>query len=84
MATMHPRGLERITFDPEVLLGQACIRGLRIPASLLVNLVANGMTTAEIIEAYPEVEADDVRQALGYASRLMREKVYPLEIEGAA
>ena len=84
MASLHPRGLERITFDPDVLLGEACIRGLRIPASLLVNLVANGMSSAEIIESYPEIEADDIRQALLYASQLMREKVQTLEFEGAA
>ena len=50
MAVMQ--GFDRITFDPHVMAGRACIRGLRITVSLLVNLVANGMTAAEIIGAY--------------------------------
>ena len=57
--------LERITFDPNIMGGRACIRGMRVPASLVVNLVANGMTTDEIIGAYPYLEPEDVRQALG-------------------
>ena len=81
MSTLQVRGLDRITFNPEMLQGQPCIRGMRIPASRLVNLVAHGMTTAEIIEDYPEVEADDIKQALLYASQLMREHVYPVEFE---
>ena len=81
MATLQVRGLDRITLNPEMLQGQPCIRGMRIPASLLVNLVAHGMTTAEIIEDYPEVEPDDIKQALLYASQLMREHGYPAEVE---
>lgn len=59
---------DRITADPEILAGKACIRGMRIPVSLIVNLVANGMTVAEVIEDYPDIEPEDVRQALQYAS----------------
>ena len=61
-------GFDRITFDPEVLGGKACIRGMRISVSLVVNLVANGMTAEEIIEEYPDLEAEDIRQALRYAA----------------
>ena len=61
-------GLDRITFDPDVLGGKACIRGMRISVSLIVNLVANGMTADQILEEYPTLEADDVRQALRYAA----------------
>lgn len=57
-------GFDRITFDPDIMGGRACIRGMRIAVSLIVNLVANGMTTAEIIEEYPDLEAEDIRQAL--------------------
>ncbi|MFZ2358840.1 MAG: DUF433 domain-containing protein [Anaerolineae bacterium] len=60
--------LDRITADPDILAGKACIRGMRIPVSLVVNLVANGMTVAEIIDDYPDLEPEDVRQALQYAS----------------
>ncbi len=68
-------GFDRITFDPQVMAGRACIRDTRVPVSLLVNLVANGMTPGEIIEAYPYLEPEDVQQALQYAARLAEEKV---------
>jgi len=73
------RGLDRITFDPQVMSGRACLRGMRITVSLIVNLVANGMTTAEILEAYPYLEPEDVRQALQYVAWLAEETVHPLE-----
>lgn len=69
---------DRITFDPQVMGGRACIRDLRVTVSLLVNLVANGMTTADIVEAYPYVEPEDVRQALRYAAWLTEENVQPI------
>lgn len=61
-------GLDRITFDPNVMGGRACIRGMRVTVSLIVNLVANGMGVEEIIDAYPYLEPADVRQALQYAA----------------
>jgi uncharacterized protein (DUF433 family) len=67
--------LDRSTFENEVMAGRACIRGMRMPVSLLVNLVANGMTTEQIVAEYPDLEADDVRQALHYAALLAREEV---------
>jgi uncharacterized protein (DUF433 family) len=70
-------GLDRITFDPHVMGGQACIRGMRIPVSLVVNLVANGMAEAEILAEYPDLELDDIRQALRYAAWLTTEQVLP-------
>ncbi len=60
--------------------GRACIRGMRITVSLIVNLVANGMSTDEIIEAYPYLEPEDIQQALQYAAWLTEENVYPLEL----
>ena len=72
-------GFDRITFDPHVMGGRACLRGMRVTVSLLVNLIANGMTIDEIIVAYPYLEPEDVRQALQYAAWLAEETVHPLE-----
>ncbi|MBF2007957.1 MAG: DUF433 domain-containing protein [Chlorogloeopsis fritschii C42_A2020_084] len=69
---------DRITFDPRIMGGQACIRGMRIPVSLILNLVANGKTVAEIIEDYPYLEPEDIQQSLMYAAWLAREQVYPI------
>ena len=66
---------ERITFDPTVMGGRACIRGMRMTVSLVVNLVANGMSTGDIVRQYPELEAEDIRQALQYASALANEEI---------
>jgi uncharacterized protein (DUF433 family) len=65
--------LDRITFNPRMMGGQACIRGIRISASLVVNLVANGMFSEEIIEDYPNLESEDIRQSLLYAAWLTQE-----------
>ena len=59
---------DRITFDPNMLGGKACIRGMRIPVSLVVNLVANSMEFGEIVTEYPDLEAADVPAALRYAA----------------
>jgi uncharacterized protein (DUF433 family) len=72
-------GFDRITFNPNVMGGRACIRGMRITVSLIVNLVANGMTTNEIIEAYPYLEPDDIQQALSYVAWLAEESIYAME-----
>ena len=66
---------DRITFDPAVMGGRACIRGMRMTVSLVVNLVANGMSTEGIVREYPELEAEDIRQALQYASALANEEI---------
>jgi uncharacterized protein (DUF433 family) len=68
---------DRITFNPLVMGGRACIRGMRITVSLIVNLVANGMSIDEIIREYPDIESDDIQQALSYASALANEEVHP-------
>ena len=69
---------DRITLDPEIMAGRACIRGMRITVSLVVNLVANGMTTEGIQKEYPDLEPEDIREALQYASSLANEEVHPL------
>ena len=60
--------LDRITFAPDILGGRACIRGMRISVSLIVNLVADGMTASQIVAEYPDLEEEDVAQALKYAA----------------
>lgn len=72
-------GLDRISFDRNIMGGQACIRGMRIPVSLIVNLVANGKPVEEILEEYPDLELDDIRQSLLYAAWLTQERVYPFQ-----
>ena len=69
-------GFDRITFDPNILGGKACIRGMRISVSLIVNLVANGMVIDEIVAEYPDLEPEDVQQALRYAAWATEEMVY--------
>ena len=69
---------ERITFEPHTMGGRACIRRMRITVALVVNLVANGMTTTQIVAEYPDLEADDIREALQYAAALASEEVHPL------
>ena len=69
-------GFDRITFDPDIVGGKAGIRGMRISVSLVINLVANGLTTAQILEEYPDLEAEDIHQALRYAAWTTEETVY--------
>ena len=76
--------LDRITINPDVCLGQPTIRGMRITVSLILKLVSNGMSTNEILAAYPELEKEDVAQALKYAAWLASEKTVLIPIKGAA
>ena len=69
-------GFNRITFDPQILGGKACIRGMRISVALIVNLVANGMTAEEICGEYPDLEAADIQQALRYAAWAAEDVIY--------
>ncbi|MBV8336290.1 MAG: DUF433 domain-containing protein [Alphaproteobacteria bacterium] len=69
------RALDRITFEPEKMGGRACIRGLRITVGLIVSLVAEGASAAEILSDYPDLEPEDIRQALAYAAWLTREGI---------
>ena len=68
---------ERITFEPGKMGGRACIRGMRITVGTIVGLVAEGETAEEILKAYPDLEPEDIRQALAYAAWLTREEVVP-------
>lgn len=60
--------LDRITFDPRVMGGKPCVRGMRVTVGTLVGLVASGQTEQQILALYPYVEAEDIRQALAYAA----------------
>ncbi len=66
----------RITHEPHIMAGRACIRGLRIPVSLVVNLVANEMTPAQIIAEYPDLTREDISEALRYTAGLANEEVH--------
>ncbi len=72
-------GLDRITFDPNIMAGHACIRGMRITVALVLNLLAGGMSGQEIVQEYPYLEPEDIRQVLLYAAWLADESVIPLE-----
>ena len=69
---------ERITVDPGKMAGQPCIRGLRIPVSTLVAMVADGMTPQEIVAEMPDLEVEDIPEALRYAAEALRERELPL------
>ena len=76
-------GFDRITFDPNVMGGRACIRGMRITVALVLNLVANGKREQEILSDYPYLELADIRQALAYAAWLAAESIYTPELAAA-
>ena len=67
---------DRITFEPQIMGGRACIRGMRIPVSVIVGQIAHGATVDEILADYPDLEPEDVQQAIGYAAWLTQEEVY--------
>lgn len=68
----------RITVDPGQMGGVPCIRGLRLPVATVVEMVADGMRKKEILAAYPDLEAEDIREALHYAAVAVRERELPL------
>ncbi|HLY46102.1 MAG TPA: DUF433 domain-containing protein [Stellaceae bacterium] len=71
-------GFARITADPDQMGGVPCIRGLRIPVATVVGMVADGMRDAEILAAYPDLEREDIAEALRYAAAAVRERMLPL------
>jgi uncharacterized protein (DUF433 family) len=68
----------RITIDVHQMGGVPCIRGLRIPVATVVGMVAEGMAEGEILRAYPDLERDDIREALRFAAEAVRERTLPL------
>ncbi len=71
--------LARVTVDPNICHGKPCIRGLRYPVEMLLELLSSNMTVVEILADYPDLEADDLRAACAYGARLSRvQRVEPL------
>lgn len=68
----------RITADTARMGGVPCIRHLRIPVATVVDMVADGMSTGEILKAYPDLDPDDIREALRFAAEAVRERELPL------
>lgn len=67
----------RITVNPKQMGGMPCIRGLRIPVATIIGMIAEGMTEEEILKAYPDLESEDIREALQYAAEAVRERELP-------
>lgn len=66
---------ERVTFDTQIMGGRACIRGMRISVSVIVRQIAHGASFEEILEGYPDLEREDIQQAIEYAAWLTQEQV---------
>ena len=75
---MNDPTFDRITIRQDQMGGVPCIRGLRIPVVTIVGMVANGMTDAEILDAYPDLEAEDIRASLHFAAEALQERELPL------
>lgn len=76
--------LKRVSVDPNVCFGKACIRGTRIWVSLVVDNLAEGATEPELLEAYPQLAPEDIRAALAYAAEMTRERVIPVPLPRTA
>ncbi|MYA00531.1 MAG: DUF433 domain-containing protein [Chloroflexi bacterium] len=72
------RSMDRITVDPNVMGGKACIRGMRVTVGTVVGLLAAGRSASEILEAYPYLESEDIDQSLAYAAWRLEEREVPL------
>ena len=76
---IHHYRFDRITLDPAKCFGKPCIRGLRMPVASILSYLSSGMTVDEILREWPELEREDIYQALGYAASAMEERIVPLE-----
>ncbi|MBM4064060.1 MAG: DUF433 domain-containing protein [Planctomycetes bacterium] len=76
---IHHYKFNRITLDPAKCFGKPCIRGLRMPVASVLNYLSSGITVDDILKEWPELEKEDIYQALGYAAWVMEERVVPLE-----
>ena len=75
--------LERISIDPNVCFGKPCIRGTRIWVSLILDFLANGMTTEEVLEEYPQLTIEDIRAGIAYGAEMARERYVEIPTEVA-
>ena len=74
------QNLSRITFDPQVMGGKPCIRGMRVTVGTIVGLVASGKTVDEVLADYPHLEREDILEALSYAAWRAEEREVPLAL----
>lgn len=75
--------LQRISIDPNVCFGKPCIRGTRIWVSLLLDLLADGMSVQEILAEYPQLAEEDIRAAMAYGAEMSRERYVEIPAEAA-
>jgi uncharacterized protein (DUF433 family) len=73
---------DRITMDADKCFGKPCVRGLRIPVTSILAFLSGGMTIEEMLKQWPELEREDILQALGYAAAMMEERVLPFTPPG--
>ena len=69
---------DRITVDPDQMGGMPCIRGLRVPVATVVGMMAEGMSEEDILDAYPDLQREDIREALRYAAQATEERALPV------
>mgnify|MGYP001062054226 CR=1 FL=1 len=75
-----PKEFDRITVDPQICMGHPTIRGLRYTVAFVLKLLASDMSKSEILQAYPELEMEDLNQTLKYAAWLANEEIRPLKV----
>lgn len=80
----HEELLARISINPQICFGKPCIRGHRIWVSLILDMLADGMTVAEILENYPGLDEADIRACIAYGSEMSRERYVEIPIEQPA
>ena len=73
--------LKRIQINPKICHGKAHIKGTRIPVSIILDNLADGLSEEEIIQSYPPLVTDDIKASIAYASEIVREKIIPTEIK---
>jgi uncharacterized protein (DUF433 family) len=71
-------GFDRITVDAQQMGGVPCIRGLRLPVATIIGMISEGMAESDILAAYPDLEPEDIRQALRFAAEAVRERALPV------
>ncbi|MDZ4840978.1 MAG: DUF433 domain-containing protein [Hyphomicrobium aestuarii] len=75
--------LQRISINPDICFGKPCIKGTRIWVSLILDFLASGDTEADILAAYPVLQAEDIRAAIAYAAEIARERIVPVPLPAA-
>ena len=81
---IHHYKFTRISLDPDKCFGKPCIRGMRMPVSSILGYLSSGMSVQEVVSQWPELETEDIYQALGYAAKALEEELVFVEGEAAA